>query len=823
MPKKQAQKSYTNETMQVHSDLENVRENPETYLGSATIEGCRHTFLEILANSLDEVKNGFGDTVEVKLYKDGSISVRDHGRGIPLAYNKKEKKDNWEIAYTILGGGGKFSNGSDSVYQQGTLGVHGIGAAATQLSSDWFIVDSYRDGKHYHVEFEDGAPKKGKNGKVLQTSKNAEDETGTFQWWKPSDEVFIDTGIDADYIRSVLKEQAIVTKEATLIFEDEASEGTDTYHDIYHYENGIFDFMLEQTDGGKDLLTDPVYIEAEGTAVDKDGHSGKFSEPYEVMVQICIGFSSRQQFTEYFHNSSRLIYGGSPDKALKKGMLQVIDAEIKTLGKYKAKEEKIKWSDIEEVLCYISNSFSGRTIFEGQTKFAINSPGVENFIYDTMRSKFSAWMTENRPMAEKICDLVLANKRARESAETIRTATKKKLTANMDITNKVPKFVDCRSKDPAERELFICLKGDTKVKLLDGTDQPIESLVGRTDLWGYSTDEIGRMIPAHIKDVFKTRDVTEMVRLAFDDGSVVECTPEHLFLAPETMDWVEAKDLVAGDALAAGGGRTLGITDIVNIHYDELIPVYCLTIESESHAFFLENGIITHNCEGDSALGSVKQGRNAYFQAIMPIRGKILNCYKADLSTILKSDIITDLIRVFGCGIETDKKHASKKLPQFDINNLNYSKIIILSDQDVDGFHIRCLVLTMIYRLCPELIRQGKVYIGESPLYEITWGTGKNEKHEFAFTDEERDRILKKIGNVPVQVSRSKGLGENDPEMMAIFMNPETRKLIKVVPNTVEEMNEWFELFMGSRVEPRKNYIVANLDQYQDSLDLTSE
>ena len=244
MPKKAI---YDDTTMKVHSDLENVRENPETYLGSATIEGCRHTFLEILANSLDEVKNGFGAFVEVKLYKDGSISVRDHGRGIPLAYNKSEKKDNWEIAYTILGGGGKFSNGADGVYQQGTLGVHGIGAAATQLSSDWFIVDSYRDGKHYHVDFKDGEPVKGKNGKVLQSSKNKNNETGTFQWWKPSDQVFIDTNIDAEYIRSVLHEQAIVTKEATLIFDDENTGE----HVEYHYDNGIQDYMLEETDDGK--------------------------------------------------------------------------------------------------------------------------------------------------------------------------------------------------------------------------------------------------------------------------------------------------------------------------------------------------------------------------------------------------------------------------------------------------------------------------------------------------------------------------------------------------------------------------------------------
>ena len=678
MPKKNVIPAYDNNTMAVHSDLENVRENPETYLGSATIEGCRHTFLEILANSLDEVKNGFGNRVEVKLYKDGSLSVRDYGRGIPLDYNEKEQKYNYDIAYCKLGGGGKFANDDeDSVYKSGTLGVHGIGAAATQLSSDWMIVDSYRDGKRYHIEFVDGKPV-GEGAEALKIEKlKNKDMTGTFQWWKPSNEVFIDTNIDAEYLKMVLKQQAVVTKEATITLEvEETGERFE-----YHYENGIQDYMREKTREGEDLFSPILYFEQSGQTTDKDTHSGKFSKPYSILVQAAIGFSTKVQEIEYFHNSSLLEYGGSPDKALKAAIVFAIDKEIKTLGKYKANESKIKFQDVEECLVFISNSFSGRTIYEGQTKKAIDSPGVFSFMYEMLKENLNIWFIENRLEAEKICDVILNNKRSRETSESQRSVIKKKFMQSMDVTNRVKKFIDCREKDQSKRELFIC--------------------------------------------------------------------------------------------------------------------------------------------EGDSALGSLKMGRDSNFQALMPIRGKILNCYKADLNQIFKSEIITDLIRVLGCGVEVKGKHAAKDMIDFDIEKLRYNKIILMTDADVDGYHIRTLLITMIYRLCPKLIEEGKVFIGETPLYEITYSNGKKEETFFAYSDGEKEKIIRGKDMKKIKIQRSKGLGENTPEMMwNTSMNPETRHLIRVNKDNAEEAQRTIELFMGDAIGPRKEYIEQNGAKYLENLDM---
>ena len=221
--------------------------------------------------------------------------------------------------------------------------------------------------------------------------------------------------------------------------------------------------------------------------------------------------------------------------------------------------------------------------------------------------------------------------------------------------------------------------------------------------------------------------------------------------------------------------------------------------------------------EGDSALGSVKLSRDAEFQGIRPVRGKILNCLKADYDRIFKSDIITDLIRVLGCGVEVQTK-KTKDLSAFDLENLRWNKVIICTDADVDGYQIRTLILTMIYRLCPTLIQEGYVYIAESPLYEITC----KDKTWFAYTDAEKSEIVKKLEGKKLSINRSKGLGENDPEMMWMTtMNPETRRLIKVMPEDMERTMQIFDLLLGDNLQGRKEHIAENGYKYLDQLDVS--
>ena len=221
--------------------------------------------------------------------------------------------------------------------------------------------------------------------------------------------------------------------------------------------------------------------------------------------------------------------------------------------------------------------------------------------------------------------------------------------------------------------------------------------------------------------------------------------------------------------------------------------------------------------EGDSALGSVKLSRDAEFQGIMPVRGKILNCLKADYARIFKSEIITDLLKVLGCGVEVQGK-AVKELNAFDLNNLRWSKVVICTDADVDGFQIRTLILTMIYRLCPTLIREGYVYIAETPLFEINCG----DKTWFAYSDKEKNDIVKTLEGKRYKVDRSKGLGENDPEMMWLTtMNPETRRLIKVMPEDAEATAQVFDLLLGDNLQGRKDHIAENGYKYLELADIS--
>ena len=220
--------------------------------------------------------------------------------------------------------------------------------------------------------------------------------------------------------------------------------------------------------------------------------------------------------------------------------------------------------------------------------------------------------------------------------------------------------------------------------------------------------------------------------------------------------------------------------------------------------------------EGDSALGSCKLSRDAEFQAIIPVRGKILNCLKAEYDKIFKNEIIIDILKVLGCGVEVQSK-SNKEISNFDLGNLRWNKVIICTDADVDGFQIRTLILTMLYRLVPTLIQEGYVYIAESPLYEIN----TKDKTYFAYNEAEKAQILSRItGKYTIQ--RSKGLGENEPEMMWMTtMNPETRRLIKVNPEEAEATAQMFDLLLGKNLEGRKEFITENGYRYLDAADVS--
>ena len=660
MAAKAKSRTYDNESISSLKGADRVRKRPGVIFGSDGIEGCQHSAFEILSNAIDEARPGYGKKIVLTKYADGSIEVQDFGRGCPVDYNPKEERYNWELVFCELYAGGKYDAEGDYEY---SLGLNGLGSCATQYASEYMDVQILRDGFQYDLHFE-----KGENIGGLQKAPASGKKTGTRIRWKPDLEVFTDIDIPAAYFQDVLKRQAVVNPGIQFLLR--VQEGKGFAETTYYYENGIRDYV-EELAGGQ-TLTPVQFWTAERTGRDRAD-----KPDYRVKLGVALCFSNKLSLTEYYHNSSHLEHGGSPEKAVKAALVYQIDAWLKAAGKYLKNEGKISYQDVEDCLVLVSSSFSTQTSYENQTKKSITNKFIQECMTEFLKHQLEVYFIENPDDAARIAEQVLINKRSRENAEKTRLNLKKKLAGTLDMSNRVQKFVDCRSRDTSRRELYIV--------------------------------------------------------------------------------------------------------------------------------------------EGDSALGSCKLGRDSEFQAIMPVRGKILNCLKADYNRIFKSDIIVDVMKVLGCGVEVESR-SNKDLNSFDLSGLRWNKVVICTDADVDGFQIRTLILTMLYRLTPTLIREGYVYIAESPLYEITT---KDDTY-FAYSDAEKTRLCKELEGQKYSLQRSKGLGENEPDMMWLTtMNPETRRLIKVMPDDVEETARMFDLLLGDNLSGRKEYIAEFGSQYLEMADIS--
>lgn len=654
-------KEYGNESIRSLKGADRVRKRPAVIFGSDGIEGCQHSVFEIMSNSIDEAREGRGNKIVVTRFEDCSVEIQDFGAGIPVDFNKAENEENWKLLFCEMYAGGKYDNGADN-YEY-SLGLNGLGLCATQYASEYMDAEIHRDGYCYTLHFEHG-----ENVDGLTKVPYDKRDTGTRIKWKPDLKVFTDINVPVEFYLDTMKRQAIVNDGVSFVFKNQVGSRFETTE--FCYKNGIKDYVEELA--ADTAFTTPQYWECERIGRDREDLSD-----YKLKIKASLCFSLKTQCKEYYHNSSYLEHGGAPDKAFKSAFVNQINAYLKANNKYNKTDSQINVQDIDDIIIFVVSSFSTQTSYENQTKKAITNKFIQEAMTDFFRKQLEVYFIENKMDADKIADQVLINMRARVKAENTRKSLKSTLAGKIDMTNRVQKFVDCRSKDVNERELFIV--------------------------------------------------------------------------------------------------------------------------------------------EGDSALGACKQARNADFQAIMPIRGKILNCLKCEYDKIFKSDIITDLIKVLGCGVEVRSKSA-KDLSAFDINNLRWNKILICTDADVDGFQIRTLVLTMIYRLMPQLIEQGKVYIDESPLYEVTC----KDQTYFAYNEVEMDDIKKQIGDQKYTVQRSKGLGENEADMMSLTtMNPATRRLILVTPDEAEKTSEMFDLLLGDNLDGRKQYITDYGYLYIDSADVS--
>ena len=662
-PKK---KAYDNEAISSLKGADRVRKRPGVIFGSDGLEGCEHAVFEILSNSIDEAREGHGKVITLTHYADGSIEVEDNGRGCPVDWNPKEKRFNWELVYCKLYAGGKYNNNSSSGAYEFSLGLNGLGACATQYSSEFMEVHSF-DGKNVsHMSFKKGEPAGELEVRPLEKK---ERRTGTVTFWKPDIEVFTSISIPKEYFETVLEKQAVVNAGLRFRLKYEKADGTFEESD-YVYPGGISDYV-DRLAGDTSMTQTVMWKMPEVRGRDRAD-----LPEYKLIADIAFCVSNTVNVMEFYHNSSFLEHGGSPEKAVRSAFTYSVDKKLRAAGKYNKNEAKITFADIEDCLVLVTNSFSTMTSYENQTKKSITNAFITEALTDFMKQQLEIYFAENPADTEKFINQVLINKRSRESSEATRLNLKKKLTAQSDVASRVEKFVSCRSKDPERREVYIV--------------------------------------------------------------------------------------------------------------------------------------------EGDSAMTSCKLGRDAEFQAIIPVRGKTLNCLKSTYDKIFKSDIIVDLLRVIGCGVELKSKVKSD-MPPFDINNLKWSKIIICTDADEDGFQIRTLLLTMFYRLLPTLIREGRVYIAESPLYEIT----TKDEILFAYNEPEKAEILEKLGDRKYTLQRSKGLGENEPDMMwQTTMNPATRRLIRVSEAEAAATQRIFDTLLGNDLPARKEFIAKYASQYIDLADV---
>ena len=651
---------YNEESISQLKGADRVRLRPAVIFGSDGIEGCEHAVFEILSNSIDEAREGYGKEITVTRFLDGSVEVVDHGRGMPMDYNEKEKRWNWELLFCEMYAGSKYNTNNGGTYEY-SLGLNGLGLCATQYASEYMDAEVHKNGFRYEIHFKAGEPVS-----ELQKEPYNKKDTGTRIRWKPDIKVFTDIDIPLEYYQETILRQSVVNAGIKFVLRNQIGEKS-----FDNYENGIVDYI-------KEFVGDDAFSSVQFWQGERKGRDRADLPEYKVKLNVALCFSNKKQLKEYYHNSSFLEHGGAPEKAVKSAFVSQIDSYLKANSKYLKSDSKINFQDVEDCLVLVSSSFSTQTSYENQTKKAITNKFIQEAMTDFLRHQLEVYFIENRIDAEKIAEQVLINMRSRVKAESTRLNIKKTLQSGNSMTDRIEKFVDCRSKDVSEREIFIV--------------------------------------------------------------------------------------------------------------------------------------------EGDSALGACKQARDSAFQAVMPVRGKILNCLKAEYPKIFKNDIITDLIKVLGCGVEVSSK-ANKNLSLFNMDNLRWSKVIICTDADVDGYQIRTLILTMIYRLMPTLIKEGKVFIAESPLYEITC----KDETWFCYTEKEKQDALLEIGDRKYTIQRSKGLGENEPEMMWLTtMNPKTRRLIKVEPDySPEAVADKFDLLLGDNLQGRKDYIAENGAQYIDMTDLS--
>lgn len=862
-----------------------TRRVPSTYLGSARTN--TNLIKEIFANAVDEHAIGHGDKISITVDTAKNIyTIEDNGQGFLVNAGIDDDGETiLQRSFDKLNTSGKTS--ADGVYEGTALGLNGIGAKLTNWLSKKLIVTTYRDGEFEELTFIDGIFKNRKVGKAKR-------ESGTIVTWSPDSQFFQTNEPDIAMLKSHFEIIAAFCPKLTIVLNYNDKEfvyheqgGLNSYVDGKVKEKEIFSnrfvternidvtyykpkkypgLVLKEGDFNKnnEYIYDRSYdvrVGDEGSSispkhtVDTIKKSDCTTDVRQEKISMCMTYTS-----DYSENIDAYVNLGHTDagahiQAFHTAFVRAINKYATEAGWLKKNDKNFNINEISEGLYVVFNMTTTTARYDAQNKSRIDDIDARS-INAVVGGDFATWLMNSSGDAKIIVDRAMTARRAREAAqkakEKIRDASNGKGAKSIfaDLPTKLSDAYPKNKKDRSRCELYICLKGDTPIKLLNGTNPTIESIVGKTNLWAYSTNENGSMVPAKIKEVFKTQDVTKTLKITFNDGSIVECTPEHKFLDRDMLTWVEAKDLKNNQSLACIDdfgelnedtwkkskiGRkdgllkynkllnysesynnlveqalnyNLQIVSIETINYDEPIPVYCLNIDNPFHSFVLGNGIITHNCEGDSAASSINAVKNSEFQAAFPIRGKVLNCQKASTAQVYGSAEIAGITKALGLDID---KTTGKLI--YDTKKLRYNKIIIASDEDVDGLDIASLLLTVFNWICPELIEHGHIYRVHGALFKAIY----SDKSYELFQTEAELEAWKKKNKKSYTLTRAKGLGElTKNETKEQLVNPATRNLHQLVATDMNLFNEYLEMTKGPDAGPRRDYLEEHFNDYEE-------
>ncbi|MEK6823776.1 MAG: DNA topoisomerase (ATP-hydrolyzing) subunit B [Nanoarchaeota archaeon] len=772
--------SYGAESIKVLEGLEGVRKRPAMYIGSTGKEGLHHLVYEVVDNSVDEALAGFCKSINVIINKDGSVTVEDDGRGIPVDNHPKYNVSAAEVALTKLHAGGKFDKKSYMI----SGGLHGVGVSCVNALAKRLILEIKRDGKLYSQEYSRGEPKT----KLKAVGSVGKDETGTKITFWPDEQIFSTLEFDYKFLENRFREIAFLNAGLKISLVDENKSKSEEFFST----GGLIEFVKWINKSKEPLFPKPIYFKKEMDST---------------MIEISIQYISGYQENIFgFVNTINTVEGGTHISGFKTALTRVINDYVKKRNLLKG-EEGLSGEDVREGLTAIVSIKIPEPQFEGQTKTKLGNSEVKGFVDSIVTSLLAEFFEENPNIAKNIIAKCLDAAKARLAAKKARELVRRK--SVFGFGGLPGKLSDCSSKETEETELYIvegesaggCFDGDIKIALADGRNLSFKELIEEynqeKENFCYTIKNDGSIGIAKIENPRLTKENAEVIKIVLDNNEEIICTPDHKFML-RNGNYKEAKDLTKEDSLmplyleVEVEPYNHKIKKIILLN--EKIDVYDLEVP-ETHNFALSSGVFVHN--------SAKMARNKELQAILPLKGKILNVEKATPSKTLSSEEITNLITAIGTGVGE----------QFDTNNLRYGKVIIMTDADVDGQHIMTLLLTFFFRFMPKLIENGNIYAALPPLYRV-----RKKEDYYVYSDEELKKIIKELGasESSVAVTRFKGLGEMSADQLwETTMDPKNRKIKKIYIEDAVEADQTFTMLMGDDVQARKQFIQENAQKAQ--------